>query len=276
MLPRIVAGDGFGFRWALPEGAIVPLVDLFTLPDAEPERWLPTHLEALDELSIEVTGRFGAVLGGERQPEQEEYAALTEVYTVLDRAVGEYAEAFTAARAQGLKAPVTLRAGQIIGTATLLGILARMPLGLAGPAPFDGDLDAPPAGIIGGRAGLHPVDEARPWLGGRWLVITDEGLRLPATLAMLLSDSSGVDKDATLREHREFLTTLAAAAGDVPPDATREAAGAVDWMLFDWIMAHRESEDSPGVQVRSVADARLIIDAAAASVRLRTASPRQG
>jgi hypothetical protein len=41
----------------------------------------------------------------------------------------------------GLAADV--RAGKIIGTATLFSIRARQPLGLLGPAPLDGELEEP-------------------------------------------------------------------------------------------------------------------------------------
>ncbi|MDO5503927.1 MAG: hypothetical protein Q4G67_12200 [Actinomycetia bacterium] len=267
MLPRIVPADsGLGFRWALPTGEVTKLQDLFDLPDAEPHRWLPTHLEAIDELSIEITGRFGTALSTGHATSSAEQAGLNGVYTELDRSVSEYADALAAYNKKGA---ITLRSGQIIGTAALLGILARSALGLAGPAPFDGDLDPTPTGIIGGRAGLHQVDAAHPWRGARWLVITDAGERLPASLAMLLSDSSGVDKEATLREHREALQALIDGKDDAPTHETRPAAGAVDWLLFDWIMAHREAEDSPAVTVATIPDARLIIDAAAASLHLR-------
>jgi hypothetical protein len=102
------------------------------------------------------------------------------------------------------------------------------------------------------------------------LVVTEDGRRLPATLSMLLFDSSGVNKDASLDEHREALgrVTEAVLATDSEPLV---ASGAVDWMLFDWVMAHRESPDSGAVEIKSgrTSDARMIVRAAAASATVR-------
>ncbi len=163
---------------------------------------------------------------------------MTDAYRAIDRLSAEYADAQAET---GL--PDNVRAGQIIGTAALMSIRTRQSIGLMGPAPYDGELDHPGPGVVGGKAGLHWVEESTPWRGARWLVVTDEGQRLPATLSMLLFDSSGVNMDASLTEHRDALTsvTTAVLAGDVEP---MTASGAVDWLLFDWIMAHRESPDS--------------------------------
>lgn len=281
-LPRIHATDDeLGFHWRTPDDQPARLAELFSLPGAEPHRWLPTHAEALDDLLIEVAGTYGEVLGGGRGPRPGEHDGLARAYREIDRAVVDYADA---QRAAGL--PDDLRAGQIIGTAALMGIRARFALGLTGPAPFDGSLDTPGVGLIGGRAGLHWVDPAVPWRGARWLVVTDDGLRLPATLSMLLHDSSGVDKDAALTEHREALATVTSAvvapattssgeSGAAPDGAASfepmTASGAVDWLLFDWVMAHRDAEDSGAVTIPSnrASDARLIVDAATASARVR-------
>lgn len=62
MLPRIV-DDPIGFHWATPEGRATRLADLLDLPDADPGRWLPTHLEALDDHLIAMAARFGEVMG---------------------------------------------------------------------------------------------------------------------------------------------------------------------------------------------------------------------
>ena len=266
MLPRIHATDDrIGFHWLSPDGDPLRLTEVVALPDAEADRWLPTHLEALDDVLIEVAGRFGEVLGGGREPRPDERDDLTDAYRAIDRLSAEYAEAHAAS-----DLPDDVRSGQIVGTAALMSIRTRQSIGLMGPAPFDGELDAPGPGVVGGRAGLHPVDESAPWRGSRWLVVSDDGRRLPATLSMLLFDSSGVDKDATLTEHREALeqVTEAVAAPDAEP---LSASGAVDWLLFDWIMAHRESPDSGAVEVPSgrVTDARMIVRAAAASARVR-------
>jgi len=267
MLPRIEASDDrIGFYWSSPDGVPVRLVDVLALPEAEADRWLPTHLEALDDVLIDVAGRFGEILGGGRGPRADERDALSDAYRAIDRLSDEYAVAHRAAGA-----PDDVRAGQIIGTGALMSIRARQSIGMMGPAPFDGDLDQPGPGVVEGRAGLHWVDECDDARGARWLVVTAQGHRLPATLSMLLFDSSGVDKDASLTEHREALGRVAAAvtAPDVEP---MTASGAVDWLLFDWVMAHRESADAGAVEIRSgrTADARMIVEAAQASALVRS------
>lgn len=269
MLPRIDATPGrVGFRWLTPDGEPTCLSAVVALPGAEADRWLPTHLEALDDVLIEVAGRFGAVLGGGRGPRPDEQDDISAAYRVIDRLCHEYDEAH---RTAGL--PDDLRAGQIIGTAALMSIRLRQSIGLMGPAPFDGVLDPPGPGVVGGRAGLHPVDQAEPWRGSRWLVVTDAGGRLPATLSMLLFDSSGVDKDATLTEHREALIRVTDAVLD-PAAEPMVASGAVDWLLFDWVMAHREEReggDSGAVEITSggTDTSRMIVRAAAASATVR-------
>ncbi len=267
MLPRIVATDDtVGFHWAFPDGRPARLVDLLSLPDAEPDRWLPTHLSALDDVLIEVARRYGQVLGGGRRPYPDERAGLGEAYPAIDRACAEYEQAHAAS---GL--PDDLRAGQILGTAALMSIRCRQALGMMGPAPFDGQLDQPAPGLVSGRAGLYAVDDAEPWRGARWLVVTDDERRLPATLSMLLRDSSGIDKQASLDEHRAALAAVVEAAGDLEAIEPMAASGAIDWLLFDWVMAHRESEDSGAVEIASgrIKDAAMLVSATAASVRVR-------
>lgn len=265
-LPLIDQTDEvLGFRWRLPDGSAATLAQVIALPGAEADRWLPTHLEALDDVLIEVASRWGEVLGGARRPSATEVDDVIEAHRVFDRLCAEYADAW---EVSGL--PADLRAGQIVGTAALMSIRLRESVGRMGPAPFEGELDAPSAGVVGGHAGLHRVDDRMPWLGGRWLVTTDDGRRLPATLSMLLFDSSGIDKDSALSEHRELLreTTAAAYGLGVEP---LETSGAVDWLLFDWVMAHRDSPDSGAVQISSgrVQDAAIIVKAVAASVAVR-------
>lgn len=266
-LPLIHQSDEeIGFHWRSPDGRPVKLVELIALPGAEAHRWLPTHLEALDDVLIDVAGRFGEILGGAREPTATERDDLARAYRSIDRLCLEYYEA---QQASGL--PMAVRAGQIIGTAALMSVRSRSVLGVIGPAPFDGELDQPAPGIVGGAAGMHRVDPALPSLGGRWLVVTDDGRRLPATLSMLLFDSSGIDKEATLTEHRTALTSVTEAARGLGAEPI-ETSGAVDWLLFDWVMAHRDSPDSGAVQIKSgkASDAKMIVAAAAASVTVRS------
>ncbi|HEY5396998.1 MAG TPA: hypothetical protein VIL16_16555, partial [Trebonia sp.] len=66
--------------------------------------------------------------------------------------------------------------------------------------------------------------------------------RYPLTLDTLLR-GSGVEKDGALDEHRAALTTVSAlpaadGAGRIDPAVL---TGAIEWMLYDWLMAHRES-----------------------------------
>lgn len=266
MLPRIHATDDrIGFHWVSPDGEPMSLGDTIGLPGAEADRWLPTHLEALDDVLIEIAGRFGEILGGGRGPRPDERDALTDAYRAIDRLSAEYAEAHATTAL-----PDDVRAGQILGTGALMSIRIRNAIGLMGPAPFDGELDTPGPGMVGGHAGLHWVDDASLWRGSRWLVNTEDGRRLPATLSMLLFDSSGVNKDATLTEHREALALVTEAVSS-PAAEPMTASGAIDWLLFDWVMAHRESPDSGAVEITSgkAVDARMIVLAAAASARVR-------
>ena len=107
------------------------------------------------------------------------------------------------------------------------------------------------------------------WRGCRWLVETEDGLRLPATLAMLLFDSSGVDKEATLTEHREL--GVGERRGPAVRGRADDGLGRRDWLLFDWVMAHRESADSGAVEITSanLPDAAMIVRAVSASASVR-------
>ncbi|MCX2930405.1 hypothetical protein ORI20_08970 [Mycobacterium sp. CVI_P3] len=266
MRPRIVqADDQIGFYWATPAGDPTSLQALVAVDD-EPDRLVATHLEALDDALIIAAGRFGEVLGGGRSPQgSDERDSLAELYRTLDRLCFEYAAALEHA---GLSAD--LRAGKIIGTAALFSIRARLPLGLLGPAPFDGELDDPSIGVIGGFGEFHQVDPDKPWKGGRWVVRTEAGQRFPLTLAMMFFDSSGVNKDAARKEHRDALQAVVSAAR--APDADPLAVTcAVDWLLYDWLMAHRENPDSAEIVFPKgyETDAALVVSAAAASVAAR-------
>lgn len=274
MRPRIVqTDDQIGFHWVTPAGAATTLREL-VVDDDEPDRLVATHIEALDDALIIAAERFGELLGGGRPPrDQQERDGLSELHRVLDRLCFDYAAALDAA---GLTADV--RAGQIIGTATLFSICARRPLGLLGPAPFDGELDDPALGVVAGFGEMHQVDPRRPWLGGRWLVRTESGRRFPLTLSMLLFDSSGVNKDAARVEHLDAIERVLTAA-DRPEADPLAVACALDWLLYDWLMAHRADQDSAEIVMpkRHESDAGLLVRAAAASVAARaTVDPGLG
>jgi hypothetical protein len=264
--PRIEQAEGqIGFHWVSPAGKPTSLPEL-VVSDDEPDRLAATHIEALDDAMIIAAGRFGEILGGGRRPSgPAERDDLRELHRVLDRLCYEYAVALELA---GLVAGV--RAGQIIGTSVLVGIRARQSLDLLGPAPLDGELDDPSLGVVSGFGEMHQVDQDRPWQGGRWVVRTETGRRYPATLAMLLFDSSGVNKDAALAEHREALRSVLTAAKTADADPMAVAC-AVDWLLYDWLMAHRDGPDSAAVEIPRgrESEAGLIVEAAA-SVRARS------
>ena len=163
-----------------------------------------------------------------------------------------------------------LRAGKIIGTAALFSIRARQPLGLLGPAPLDGELDEPGLGVVGGYGEFQHVDPERPWMGGRWVVRTEAGQRFPLTLSMLMFDSSGANKEGAREEHRDALAAVVDAAG-LPEADPMTATCALDWLLYDWLMAHRDGPDSAEIVFPKGYDsaAALVVSAAAASVAAR-------
>jgi hypothetical protein len=263
--PRIVqADDQIGFYWATPDGAPTTLPDL-VIDDEEPDRLVATHLEALDDALIIAAARFGDLLGGGKHPDQHERDDLTVLHRCLDLLVRDYA---LAAEITGILPDV--RAGKIIGTATLFSIRARLPLGLIGPAPFDGELDEPSLGVISGFGQMQQVDPDKPWKGGRWVLKSESGERYPLTLSTMLFDSSGVNKDATRREHREAIESCV--AGATTPDADQfSVACALDWLLYDWLMAHREDPNSAAIQIPKGhdSDAGVIVRAACACVQAR-------
>lgn len=263
MRPRIVqTDDQIGFYWATPAGTPTSLQALVA-DDDEPDRLIATHLEALDDALIGAATRFGDVLGGGRAPAgPDERDDLVELHRSLDRLCFEYAAAL-----EKTDAVADVRAGKIIGTAALLSIRARQPLGLLGPAPFDGELDDPSIGVIGGFGEFHQIDPDKPWKGGRWVLRTEAGQRFPLTLSMLLFDSSGVNKEAARTEHRDALQAVVSSARSPEADPLAVTC-AVDWLLYDWLMAHREDPDSAEIVFPKghEADAALIVSAAAASV----------
>ena len=266
MRPRIVqTDDQVGFYWATPTGAPTSLQTL-VVDDGEPDRLIATHLEALDDALISAADRFGEILGGGRGPADEtERDALLDLHRALDRLCFEYAAAL---KKTGLNAD--LRAGKIIGTAALFSIRARRPLGLLGPAPLDSDLDEPTPGVVGGFGEFQHVDPDRPWAGGRWVVRTEAGQRFPLTLSMLMFDSSGTNKEGARKEHRDALAAVVDAAR-LPEADPMAATCALDWLLYDWLMAHRDGPDSAEIVFPKGHEdaAGLVVAAAAASVAAR-------
>jgi len=264
--PRIAQADEqIGFYWLTREGSPTDLPTLVATDD-EPDRLPPTHLEALDDALIDAAGRFGEILGGGRAPSPGlEQQGVRELHRVLDRLISEYARALAVT---GGTAEV--RGGQIVGTAALMGIRARMALGTDGPSPLAGELDDPAVGVVSGHGRFRWVDGDQPWRGGRWVVESEDGPLFPLTLSMLLFNSSGVNKDAALEEHRAALRTVIDAAGDSAADPF-VLVGAIDWLLHDWLMAHRESPQSAAIEIRPDRrpDAELIVDAAGAAAAVR-------
>ncbi|AQT80881.1 hypothetical protein B1R94_18875 [Mycolicibacterium litorale] len=266
MRPRIIQAEGqIGFYWETPAGEPASLQALIAVDD-EPDRLAATHLEALDDALIIAAARFGDVLGGGRSPgDADERDDLLELHRTLDRLCFEYAAALERAGLQP-----DLRAGKIVGTAALFSIRARLPLDLLGPAPFDGELDDPSLGVVGGFGEFHLVDPDKPWKGGRWLVRTEAGQRFPLTLSMLLFDSSGANKEAARKEHRDALQAVVSAARSPEADPLAVTC-AVDWLLYDWLMAHREGPDSAEIIFPKgyESDGALVVSAAAASIAAR-------
>ncbi|MCH9721617.1 MAG: hypothetical protein K0U67_06115 [Actinomycetia bacterium] len=266
MRPRIVQGqDQIGFFWATPAGVPTTLQALIA-EDDEPDRLLATHLEALDDALIIAAGRFGEILGGGRGPAADgERDDLLELHRTLDRLCFDYAAGLEVA---GLGAD--LRAGKIVGTAALFSIRARQPLGLLGPAPFDGELDEPSPGVVGGFGEMQQVDPQQPWRGGRWVLRTEVGQRFPLTLSMVFFDSSGTNKEAARKEHRDALQSVVAASRSPEADPLALAC-AVDWLLYDWLMAHRDGPDNAEIVFPKgyEGDGALVVSAAVASVAAR-------
>lgn len=269
MRPRIVQDEGqIGFHWVTPHERPTTLGELVVASGTEADeadRLVATHIEALDDALIIAAGRFGELLGGGRRPAGTERDELRALHRALDRLCHDYAQAL---RRSGLRADA--RSGSIVGTAALVAIRARQPLGLLGPVPFDGELDEPSPGVVSGFGEMQQVDPARPWCGGRWVVRTEDGRRFPLTLAMLLRDSSGVQKDAAVQEHRDAIRAVLEAATSPAADPLATAC-ALDWLLYDWLTAHRDDPDGAAVTIPSGrdADAALVVDAVAASVAAR-------
>lgn len=256
--------DQIGFSWTRADGSATTLAELVA-DDDEPERLPATHLAALDDAMIDAARRFGDLLGAGRRPTAPERDELAELYRCLDEACVDYARA-----AERLCMTPDGRAGRIVGTAVLMSILARQAIDMLGPAPLDGQLDEPTLGVVGGYGEMVQVDPDRPWKGGRWVVRTEAGARLPLTLSMILFDSSGTNADAARDEHCEALRTVTSAVGQ-PDSDCYDAACALDWLLYDFLMAHRDGPDSAEIVFAKGrdGDAAVVVAAAAASVQAR-------
>lgn len=160
MRPRIAQAEGqIGFYWVTPDGVRTTLPDL-VIDDDESDRLVATHLEALDDALIIAAARFGDLLGGGKRPDAQEHEDLIVLYRCLDLLVRDYG---FAAEIAGVVPDV--RAGKIIGTATLFSMRARFAVDLLGPAPFDGELDEPSPGVISGFGQMQQADPQRPWKG---------------------------------------------------------------------------------------------------------------
>ena len=86
----------------------------------------------------------------------------------------------------------------------------------------------------------------------------------------MMFDSSGVNKEAARKEHLDALRAVIAAAGSGDADPMAVSC-ALDWLLYDWLMAHRDGPDSAEIVFPKgyEADAAVVIAAAAASVAAR-------
>lgn len=259
--------DGFG--WAVA-GEPTTLAHLVGQPELPAPQVLRQHLDAFDQLLMELAGEHGDVLGGGRGPSGDaERDQLSRLAATLERHVADHAAALAVARI-----PADVVAGQVCGTAALLAYRARLALGTQPPAPLDGELDDPSAGVVSGFSELSEPPADRPWAGCRWVVRTEDGRTLPATLEMLVSYSSGVDREATLDAHRAALVRQTGEVADAQPTDRPAAVGALDHLLVDWLMAHRDDPSSVAIEIHAgrLDDAAMIVAAAAAAARRRHGS----
>lgn len=83
-------------------------------------------------------------------------------------------------------------------------------------------------------------------------------------------DSSGVNKDGARREHLDALSSVIAASRSAGADPLAVTC-AVDWLLYDWLMAHRDGPDSAEIVFPKghEGDAAVVVAAAATSVAAR-------
>lgn len=104
---------------------------------------------------------------------------------------------------------------------------------------------------------MHPRRPGQAWAGGRWVVRTEAGQRLPLTLSMVFFDSSGTNKEGARKEHRDVLKSVVAAA-DAPDADPFAVTCAIDWLLYDWLMAHRDGPDSAEIVFQGLRRRRRI------------------
>ena len=99
---------------------------------------------------------------------------------------------------------------------------------------------------------------------------TEAEQRFPLTLSMLMFDSSGANKEGARKEHRDALAAVVDAAR-LPEADPMAVTCALDWLLYDWLMAHRDGPDSAEIVFPRGYDdaAALVVSAAAASVAAR-------
>lgn len=251
-----------GFAWV--DGARrAPLQEVLADPFRPAGALIRQHLDAFDQVLIDVMGELGVVLGGPGGDVDVDITTrLDRLESTLDRLTAEYQAGL---RVVGVVPDV--RGGQVCGAAAIVGHRVRVVRDRVPEAPMARQLDDPAVGVVAGFAELSEVPAAAPWRGQRWIVRTEDGRRLPATLAMLLGDSSGVDRRATLDAHRGALSSATAAAREDP-----RAAGALEHLLLDWLMAHREDPTTIAVDIAKgrLDDAAMIVDAATCGGSLRS------
>ena len=99
---------------------------------------------------------------------------------------------------------------------------------------------------------------------------SESGRRYPLTLSMMLFDSSGVNKDAARKEHREAIEACASRRNGWRGRPVLRGL-CIRLVAYDWLMAHREDPDSAAIQIPKGhdSDAGMIVAAACASVGVR-------
>lgn len=61
---------------------------------------------------------------------------------------------------------------------------------------------------------------------------------------MLMFDSSGANKEGARSEHQDALRISVVKASAMPEADPLAVTCALDWLLYDWLMAHRDGPDS--------------------------------